>query len=149
MPTLPPTHCKHPGCSARVPRGYCGAHTYKTDFRGQDHDAKRPNAHRRGYTRSWASIRLGHLKRSPLCLHPDCDGLTPADLPHHIVPLTEGGTHEEINLESVCTSHHAARHSRREAEEQAKRKAKIKPLLTKFRTDTHDVRQIDKALRSK
>ncbi|HOE18067.1 MAG TPA: HNH endonuclease [Syntrophorhabdaceae bacterium] len=33
--------------------------------------------------------------------------MTPAEEVHHIIPLSKGGTHDESNLMSLCTSCHS------------------------------------------
>lgn len=107
MPTRPQTHCKRPGCPEKVQRGYCDLHASKRPQR----DESRPNAYCRGYTRSWAKIRIAQLRRVPLCEHVDCDGTTLADVVHHTKPISDGGTNDRTNLMSLCHAHHADIHA--------------------------------------
>lgn len=94
MPSCAPRPCLRNGCPTLVANGYCDAHRRKEE--------QRPSSHARGYTRSWARIRLWFLRRHPLCA---VCGRT-ADCVDHIRPLARGGTHDEGNLQAMCTPCH-------------------------------------------
>ena len=55
----------------------------------------------RKYGRAWKRIRDRYAK-----VHP----LTPVEEVHHIVPISQGGTHNENNLMSLCQSCHTKIH---------------------------------------
>ena len=58
----------------------------------------------------WVRIRIMHLRREPLCRVCAAAGkITPADTVDHIVPLREGGTNEESNLQSLCKPCHSSK----------------------------------------
>jgi 5-methylcytosine-specific restriction protein A len=49
------------------------------------------------------------LARHPLCeLCEQAGKLIPADEVHHILPVADGGTHAESNLQALCKPCHAA-----------------------------------------
>ena len=67
----------------------------------------RPNAGRRGYGANWRKIRARHLAVEPLCRECKKQGyVMPAKVVDHIIPLRQGGTNEEKNLQSLCVQHH-------------------------------------------
>lgn len=71
---------------------------------------KRPSAAKRGYDSAWQFLRKWYLKIHPLCV--DCmadNKVIPAKEVHHIVPLSQGGTHDESNLMALCKTHHSRR----------------------------------------
>lgn len=83
--------CLAAGCSARVQRGYCGAHRAIVD-------QHRGNSHTRGYTRRWYNRARLFRARFPLCgMRPggvapvmsechDAHRYTPAEQVDHVVP---------------------------------------------------------------
>ena len=61
----------------------------------------------RKYGRAWKRIRDRYAKVHPLCESCLEEGrLTPVEEVHHIVPISQGGTHNENNLMSLCQSCH-------------------------------------------
>lgn len=58
----------------------------------------------RGYGYAWQVIRTRVLARHPGCAAPTCTARA-VDV-DHIVPLAQGGTHDEKNLQPLCRSHH-------------------------------------------
>ncbi len=65
----------------------------------------------RKYGRAWKRIRDRYAKVHPLCEHCLEEGrLTPVEEVHHIVPISQGGTHNENNLMSLCQSCHTKIH---------------------------------------
>lgn len=58
----------------------------------------------RGYGGSWPRLRRLILARSPVCQH--CQRLPSVDV-DHIVPIAQGGTYGEDNLEALCHSCHS------------------------------------------
>lgn len=69
--------------------------------------------HHERYGGAWKKIRDRYLLRHPLC--EACrreERLTLATLVHHVKPLADGGTNDESNLMSLCTSCHEKIHQR-------------------------------------
>lgn len=65
----------------------------------------------RKYGRAWKRIRDRYAKVHPLCESCLEEGrLTPVEEVHHIVPISQGGTHNENNLMSLCQSCHTKIH---------------------------------------
>ena len=98
MPYKAPKPCRHPGCPNVTNDGYCDLHRphrYDPDVQKQ-------------YDRRWRSIRDLYISRHPLCeLCLENGRYIPAQEVHHKLPLAEGGTHAEENLQALCTSCHS------------------------------------------
>ena len=63
------------------------------------------------YGRAWKRIRDRYAAAHPLCEMCLKEGrLTPVEEVHHIVPLSQGGTHRNDNLMSLCQSCHTKIH---------------------------------------
>ncbi|MCM1439353.1 MAG: HNH endonuclease [Roseburia sp.] len=110
MPYKPKRPCRYPGCAKLTDGVYCGEHQrlmnrhYDSFQRGYD-GGKR-------YGGDWRTIRNRHIKRRPLCERCFSEGrCVTAELVHHIKPLSQGGTHDESNLMSLCRSCHNKIHS--------------------------------------
>jgi 5-methylcytosine-specific restriction protein A len=106
-----PHHAKHPcrapGCAELTAERYCERHRREV--------AQRYEKYQRGYSprvrygRAWEKIRNAYVERHPLC--EDCrrrGRLTPTREVHHIVPLSDGGTHAWANLRALCKPCHSA-----------------------------------------
>jgi 5-methylcytosine-specific restriction protein A len=53
-------------------------------------------------------VRNRFIAAHPLCEHCKERGtVTSAQEVHHIIPLSQGGTHDEANLMALCTSCHS------------------------------------------
>lgn len=66
------------------------------------------------YGRQWKKIRDRYVKIHPLCEICLKEGKSVlVDEVHHIKPLSEGGTHDENNLMSLCKSCHEKIHRER------------------------------------
>ena len=62
----------------------------------------------------WRRIRNAYIAKNPLCEVCKLEGrLVSADVVHHIKELSQGGTHDERNLQSLCERHHASEHMKR------------------------------------
>ncbi|MFZ1935978.1 MAG: HNH endonuclease signature motif containing protein [Thermoguttaceae bacterium] len=103
MPTAPARLCRKPGCPGFVRDGRCtvcgGGH--RQDFR--------PSAAARGYDHRWSDFAASYKRRHPLCAVCEAEGRTTlADLPHHIIPIQEGGEiyPDDDGLLPVCYSCH-------------------------------------------
>ena len=106
MPTWPKHPCAHPGCPNLTDKQYCAEH--EQDHQHIYNKYLRDPATARWYGRAWKRIRARHLAAHPLCEQCKRDGrLTPAAEVHHILPLSEGGSHDDSNLMSLCKSCHS------------------------------------------
>ena len=99
--------CLEPGCPERAIRaGRCAAHQRQTPARL--YDARRGSPAQRGYDYTWQKIRARFLAIFPVCR--ECG--KPATDVDHIIALTDGGTHDVNNLQSLCHAHHSAKTAR-------------------------------------
>lgn len=105
----PPHLC---GCGRIVPHGKrCTCQINATRARNKRHDARRPNARARGYTRTWEAARAEYLTQHPFCAM--CH--QPANVVDHIKPH-RGDTSifwDRTNWQALCTPCHN-RHKQRE-----------------------------------
>lgn len=95
MPERATQFCRQSGCHNRVKRGFCAEH---------DRGAW---AHRepvkRIAGRRLKRLRLDLFAREPGCRECAAQGLfTVATIRDHIVPLAEGGTEDESNIQPLC-----------------------------------------------
>jgi len=98
--------CNYPGCPNLTRETYCPEHK---KYKHIDYDKRRPSASKRGYTRLWRKVRRAYLRAHPLCELCLKRGLTvPAEEVHHIIPLSQGGTHAFSNLQALCKSCHSS-----------------------------------------
>ncbi len=111
MPYKPRRPCAYPGCGRLGESGeqYCEEHTklerdhYNRYERSADVNKK--------YGRAWKRIRDRYAQEHPLCEICLKEGrLTPVDEVHHILPVSQGGTHATENLMSLCHSCHTKIH---------------------------------------
>ncbi|MEA5014274.1 MAG: HNH endonuclease signature motif containing protein [Candidatus Limiplasma sp.] len=106
MPMKPKRPCGKPGCPELTAGRYCGAHAREAEALYNKY-RRDPNTKQR-YGRMWPRIRARQLAQHPLCAMCQKDGrATPANEVHHIVPLSQGGTHAPENLMSLCKSCHS------------------------------------------
>ena len=113
MPRKPKRSCRMTGCPNLTDRKscYCEAHE-KVMQRHYDHFTRGYDQHER-YGSAWRRIRDRHLAGHPLCEQCKERGrYVLATLVHHIRPISEGGTHDESNLMSLCVSCHERIHQR-------------------------------------
>ena len=113
MPTKPKRPCRYNGCPNLTDRksGYCEAHE-KPMRQHYEHFSRGYDSQKR-YGASWKKTRDRYIKSHPLC--EACLGLgkaSVATLVHHRKPLSEGGTNEDSNLQSLCVSCHERIHQR-------------------------------------
>lgn len=109
MPRKPKRGCAYPGCAKLVDGQYCDKHKkvvqkyYDRYHRSENYNKK--------YGRSWRKVRRRYVKRHPLCEICLAIGkITPVEEVHHIVPISQGGTNDEENLQSLCQSCHTKVH---------------------------------------
>lgn len=106
MPRKPKRPCSHPGCPMLTEGNYCPEHQRLEDARYNRY--RRDPMTRRRYGKEWPRIRAAQLAAHPLCEMCLRDGaVTAANEVHHILPLTDGGTHATENLMSLCKPCHS------------------------------------------
>jgi 5-methylcytosine-specific restriction enzyme A len=105
VPRKPKRPCSYPGCPNLTDGCYCEKHQKVIDSK---YNKERAFLMKKRYGKQWKMIRDRYIKLHPLCEQCQRNGrLTEAQEVHHIVPLTNGGTHEESNLMAICTSCHS------------------------------------------
>jgi len=106
MPRKPLKPCAYPGCPALTDGRFCPAHAKQS---AQEYERYRRDPEtRRRYGSAWRRVRARYIAAHPLC--EEClraGRLTPAREVHHVLPLSAGGTHDETNLMSLCSSCHS------------------------------------------
>ena len=93
----PSSPCTAPGCPQRaIHGGRCALHARipAPDLR--------PSAAARGYDAEWRAIRARYLSAHPWCAV--CG--EPATVVDHVISLARGGTHDEANLQALCSVCH-------------------------------------------
>ena len=107
MPKKPKRPCSYPGCGRLTDGQYCDEHRQSID-RQYNQYLRSPDTNKR-YGRAWKKIRARFLLQYPLCEQCRQEGrLTPAQEVHHILPLANGGTHDDNNLLALCKSCHSS-----------------------------------------
>jgi 5-methylcytosine-specific restriction protein A len=111
MPNKSKKPCAYQGCRELTTNRFCEAHAreamnrYNKLHRSQDSNKK--------YGRSWRKIRASYLSKNPLCELCETTGkLIPANMVHHKIKLSDGGTNAQENLQSLCNSCHSRLHAR-------------------------------------
>ena len=110
MPRKPRHPCGYPGCPELTERQYCPAHE-KVVSSQYNRYGRTPEMKRR-YNGAWPRIRRRFLAAHPLCEMCLREGraTAAAEHVHHIIPLSDGGTNDDANLQSLCKSHHSSVH---------------------------------------
>ena len=109
MPRKPKRPCSYPGCPNLTDGQYCKEH--EAAARRQYNKYERSADVNKKYGRAWKRIRDRYAAAHPLCEMCLKEGrLTPVDEVHHIVPISQGGTHARDNLMSLCRSCHTKIH---------------------------------------
>ena len=112
MPYKAKKPCAQPGCPKLTASRYCEEHAKAEAKRYNQFD--RDPATSKRYGKAWARIRAAFLSANPLCELCKKDGrLTPAQMVHHKVKLTDGGTNEWPNLTALCQECHSRLHAKR------------------------------------
>jgi 5-methylcytosine-specific restriction protein A len=112
MPRKPKRPCRYPGCPNLTDGVYCEEHAKQME----QHYEKFQRGYSPGkrYGRAWVRIRHRYATKHPLCEMCLKNGRYVAvEEVHHIIPLSEGGTHDESNLMSLCRSCHEKIHKER------------------------------------
>ena len=111
MPYKAKKPCARTGCRHLTNEWYCEEHA-KAEAKRYDQFERDPASKKR-YGKSWAKIRAAFLSQNPLCELCHKDGrLTPAQMVHHKVKLTDGGTNEWPNLMALCHECHSRLHAK-------------------------------------
>lgn len=97
LPRKPQRPCRYPGCGRLSDEPYCEEH--RKAVRVEYNRYQRPADSNKKYGRAWKRIRDRYAAAHPLCELCLKEGrLTPVEEVHHIVPLSQGGTHRNDNL---------------------------------------------------
>lgn len=111
MPVKPKRACSHPMCPNLTQGRFCDEHQRQENKRYEKYD--RDPIVRKRYNGQWRKIRTRYVKAHPYCELCFKDGrMTLVEEVHHKVPLSQGGTHDEKNLISLCQSCHAHIHAK-------------------------------------
>jgi len=107
MPHKPKHPCAYPGCPALIREGrYCDQHKSIANREYNQHQ-RNPDSNK-VYGRRWHTIRDLYISKHPLCERCLQTGrLVSAEEVHHIIPIDQGGTHDDENLMSLCKPCHS------------------------------------------
>ena len=109
VPRSPKKPCAYPGCPRLTDRRFCQEHE-KLDRDRYNKYERSPDVNRK-YGRAWKRIRDRYAAAHPLCEQCLKEGrLTSVEEVHHILPISQGGTHDTSNLMSLCQSCHTKIH---------------------------------------
>ena len=112
MPHKPKHPCYYPGCPRLTDSQYCEEHRKKMNREYEKH-GRDPETKKR-YGRAWEKIRKLYVQTHPFCEECYKSGvLVPLEHVHHTKPLSEGGTNDFDNLESLCLACHSRLHGER------------------------------------
>lgn len=111
VPRKPRRPCSAAGCPRLAAEGkqYCVVHEKQARDSYNKYE-RAPDVNKK-YGRAWKRIRDRYVAEHPLCEMCLKNGrLTPVQEVHHIVPISQGGTHDHSNLMSLCQSCHTKLH---------------------------------------
>ena len=109
VPRSPKKPCAYPGCPRLTSKRFCPEHEKLN--RDQYNRYERSPEINKKYGRAWKRIRDSYAAAHPLCEMCLKEGrLTPMGEVHHILPISQGGTHARSNLMSLCQSCHTKIH---------------------------------------
>ena len=114
MPTWPKHPCSRYGCPNLVEKGhrFCEVHE-KQENRNYEKYGRKYNAKHR-YGSAWSRISYKYRGEHPLCEVCLSKGIAvESELVHHKIPIAEGGTNAEDNLQALCNSCHSKIHAER------------------------------------
>ena len=112
MPYKPKRPCSFPGCPRLTNGRFCEEHEKQENRRYERYD--RDPAVKKRYGTAWQRIRKAYADAHPLCEKCMAKGVyVPVEEVHHMIPLSEGGTHDRENLISLCKSCHSQIHAER------------------------------------
>ena len=107
MPKKPKRPCRFRGCPCLTDSssGYCPEHE---KIQLCNYERARAQIHNQRYGYRWRKLRTRFLNAHPLCEQCKANGrYTAATEVHHVIPLANGGTHDENNLMALCKSCHS------------------------------------------
>ena len=106
MPYRPKRPCSFPGCPNLTDGRFCEAHR-KIEAQRYNRYERDPEINRR-YDARWRRVRDAYIRAHPLCERCLEEGrMTPARHVHHVLPLSQGGTHDWDNLRALCLACHS------------------------------------------
>ena len=106
MPRKPKSPCRWSGCKELTEERYCKKHKQLAEKQYNKYQ-RDPHTYKR-YNSRWRLIRQLYIKEHPVCEVCEKKGIVKAvEEVHHIIPLSEGGTHSDDNLMSLCKSCHS------------------------------------------
>ena len=109
MPRKPKRPCSRQGCPNLCDGQYYEQHRIE-ERRKYDRYERSPDINKK-YGHAWRRIRDRYAAAHPLCEMCLGEGrLTPVQEVHHILPVSQGGTHAMDNLMSLCQSCHTKIH---------------------------------------
>jgi len=110
MPYKPKKPCKYQGCPNLTNGAYCDEHKQYENHRYNKYQRNPDNA--KLYGKNWNNISKAYRQAHPLCeLCLSDNRLTAAVLVHHKRKLTDGGTNDYDNLQSLCRACHSRIHA--------------------------------------
>ena len=103
--------CAYPGCPKLTASRYCDEHA-KQAAKQYNLYSRDPATSKR-YSGSWKRLRAVFLSAHPLCERCKDEGrFRAADMVHHKVKLTDGGTNDWSNLMALCQECHSRLHAK-------------------------------------
>ena len=111
MPRKPKHPCAWPGCPKLVEPGsrYCEKHAKERNRQYERYERDKDT--KRRYGRTWKRIRDRYIALHPLCEECLKEGRSVlATEVHHKLPLADGGTNDENNLQALCKACHSRIH---------------------------------------
>jgi len=112
VPEAPKRPCAKAGCGALTRSRYCENHSKEEH---QRYDRERGTAAQRGYDSRWRKARIGFLRKHPLCVHCEREGVVgAATVVDHIKPHRgdKAVFWDRSNWQPLCKSHHDAKTAR-------------------------------------
>lgn len=111
MPRKPLKPCKHNGCPNLTDEMFCEEHK-KYASRNYEKCRRNKTLSKHYSNTNWRKRRAIYISQNPLCERCLSKGrMTTANLVHHIVPVSQGGSDDEDNLMALCRSCHEHIHS--------------------------------------
>ena len=110
LPKSPKKPCSAPNCPNLTHGRFCETHAKQEAKRYEKYD--RDPESRKKYGTAWRRIRERYIAAHPLCERCKLEGrLIPAYIVHHKQKLSDNGTHDWENLQSLCQNCHSQLHA--------------------------------------